>query len=36
MSKSRFIGAVEIGTSKVAVLVGEVVNGRSLNLIGFG
>lgn len=36
MPKSRFIGAVEIGTSKVAVLVGEVVNGRSLNLIGFG
>ncbi len=35
-SKSRFIGAVEIGTSKVAVLVGDIVNGRSLTLIGFG
>ncbi len=35
-SKPRFIGAVEIGTSKVAVLIGEVVNGRSLSLIGFG
>lgn len=35
-SKSRFIGAVEIGTSKVAVLIGEMVQGRSVNLIGFG
>ncbi len=36
MSKSRIVGAVEIGTSKVAVLVGELVSGRSLSLIGFG
>lgn len=35
-SKSRFIGAVEIGTSKVAVLIGEMVQGRSVQLIGFG
>ena len=35
-SKSRFIGAVEIGTSKVAVLIGEMVRDGSVNLIGFG
>jgi cell division protein FtsA len=35
-SKSRFIGAVEIGTSKVAVLIGEMTEGRSVHLIGFG
>ena len=35
-TKPRFIGAVEIGTSKVAVLIGEIVQGRSVNLIGFG
>lgn len=35
-SKSRLIGAVEIGTSKVAVLVGEFVRGRALNIIGLG
>jgi len=35
-SKSRFIGAVEIGTSKVAVLIGEMVQGISVHLIGFG
>ncbi|QYM78077.1 cell division protein FtsA [Horticoccus luteus] len=34
-SKSRIIGAVEIGTSKVTVLVGEL-NGRELSLIGHG
>jgi cell division protein FtsA len=34
-SKSRIVGAVEIGTTKVTVLVGEVA-GRSLNVIGFG
>ena len=36
ISKTRLIGAVEIGTSKVAVLVGELVRGRSLNIIGLG
>jgi cell division protein FtsA len=35
-SKTKYIGAVEIGTSKVSVLVGELSNGRSLNIIGFG
>ncbi len=35
-SKSKFIGAVEIGTSKVTVLVGELTNGRSLHIIGLG
>ena len=34
-SKSRFIGAVEIGTSKIAVLIGEIVQ-NSVSLIGFG
>lgn len=36
MSGNSVIGAIEIGTSKVAVLVGEVVNGRHLNIIGLG
>jgi cell division protein FtsA len=35
-SSSRFIGAIEIGTSKVSVLIGEVLEGRSINLIGYG
>ncbi len=34
MSQSKIIGAVEIGTTKVVALIGEIVNGRSLNLIG--
>lgn len=33
--KSRIVAAVEIGTSKITVLVGEV-SGSSLNVIGFG
>ncbi len=36
ISKTRLIGAVEIGTSKVAVLVGEFTRGRTLNIIGIG
>lgn len=36
ISKSKFIGAVDIGTSKVTVLVGELTNGRSLHIIGLG
>lgn len=36
MSGNTVIGAVEIGTSKVVVLVGEVVGGRHLNIIGLG
>jgi len=35
-SKARFIGAVEIGSAKVAVLIGEMVKDGSVNLIGFG
>lgn len=35
-SSSRFIGAVEIGTSKVSALIGEIVEGRRVNLIGYG
>ena len=34
-SKSRIVGAVEIGTSKITVLVGEI-SGSSLAVIGFG
>ncbi|AHF89491.1 cell division protein FtsA [Opitutaceae bacterium TAV1] len=36
MSRSRFVGAVEIGTSQVTVLIGEVTAGRALHIIGFG
>lgn len=36
MAKNKIIGAVEIGTSKVVVLIGDVVNGRSLSIIGMG
>jgi cell division protein FtsA len=36
ISKTRLIGAVEIGTSKVTVLVGELTRGRTLNIIGLG
>lgn len=35
-SSGRIVGAVEIGTSKVAVLAGEITRGRSLNVIGMG
>lgn len=34
MSHSRIIGAVDIGAASVTVLVGDIVNGRSLNIIG--
>ncbi|MBN1403340.1 MAG: cell division protein FtsA [Opitutales bacterium] len=34
MAQSKIVGAVEIGTSKVSVLVADIVNGRSLNIIG--
>lgn len=33
---SRIIGAVEIGTSKVVVLIGEIVNEKTLNIVGMG
>ena len=35
-NSSRIIGAIEIGTGKIAVLVGEIARGRSLNIIGVG
>ncbi|OHE71569.1 MAG: cell division protein FtsA [Verrucomicrobia bacterium GWC2_42_7] len=31
---SKIVGAIEIGTSKVIVLVGEIIRGNSLNIIG--
>jgi cell division protein FtsA len=34
MSQTRVVGAVEIGTSKVAVLLGEIVDDSGLNIIG--
>ncbi len=34
MSQTRIVGAVDIGTSKITVLIGEVVVGHSLNIIG--
>lgn len=36
MGSSKIIAGIEIGTSKVAVLVGEVVPGHGLNIIGLG
>jgi cell division protein FtsA len=36
IGSSKIIGAVEIGSSKVAVLVGEIICGDSLNIIGLG
>ncbi|MDP0500925.1 MAG: cell division protein FtsA [Verrucomicrobiota bacterium JB022] len=36
LPRSKIIGAVEMGTSKIVVLVGEVHQGRSLNIIGMG
>ncbi len=36
ISRTRYIGAVEIGTAKVSVLVGEITNGRSLSIVGLG
>ena len=35
-SNGRIVGAVEIGTGKIAVLAGEITRGRSLNIIGVG
>ncbi len=34
MSESRVVGAVEIGTSKVVVLLGEIIDDAGLNIIG--
>ncbi len=36
MSASTIIGAIEIGTSKVAVIIAEVQPGKSLNIVGYG
>ncbi len=36
MKDSQIIAAVEIGTAKVVVLLGEVLQGRRLNIIGMG
>jgi cell division protein FtsA len=36
LSRTKFIGAVEIGTAKITVLVGQVTRGRSLSIIGLG
>lgn len=36
MYRSKVIAGIEIGTSKISVLLGEIVEGRSLNIIGLG
>lgn len=36
IQQSKIVAAVEIGTSGVKVLIGDIVNGRSLNIIGMG
>lgn len=36
MQKTKIIAGIEIGTGKVSVLLGEIVEGRSLNVIGMG
>lgn len=36
VSKGSYIGAVEIGTAKVSVLIGEVLGEGRLNIVGFG
>lgn len=36
MSRSKIVGAIEIGTSKVVVLVAEMTEGRSMSIIGRG
>ncbi len=36
ISRTKFIGAVEIGTAKVSVLIGEFTQARSLHIIGVG
>lgn len=36
MSRSSIVGAIEIGTSKVVVLVAEMIDGRLMNIIGRG
>ena len=35
-NRGRIVGAVEIGTGKIVVLVGEITRGQALNIIGVG
>ena len=34
MGHSKIVGAIEIGTSKIAVIIGEISSGSTLNIIG--
>lgn len=34
MGHSKIVGAIEIGTSKIAIIIGEISSGTSLNIIG--
>ncbi len=36
MNKDNIIGAIEMGTAKVVVAIGEIIDGASLNIIGVG
>lgn len=36
MAKGKIVAGIEIGTAKIAVVVGEIVSGGGLNIIGFG
>src|SRR5580693_4470827 len=36
ISNTKIVGAVEIGTTKITVLVGEIARGRELSIIGIG
>lgn len=36
MNKDNIVGAIEIGTGKVVVAIGEIIEGSSLNIIGVG
>ena len=34
MGHSKIVGAIEIGTSKIAIIIGEISSGSTLNIIG--
>ena len=34
MGYSKIVGAIEIGTSKIAIIIGEISSGSTLNIIG--
>lgn len=36
MSKSKTIAALEIGTGKMQVFLGEIIDGKMLNIVGSG